>query len=134
MSVPPWRADHTCPECGRVRSIIGNQHHHDRADRRTCHACAMRQVVPDPESARREMQRCGTVTAAARYETDEAADWVVVGRLISGMPVPSTPAERAAAIARLTVLGVPAVVIAQRMHVTKRTVERHRARIRSAAA
>lgn len=55
-------------------------------------------------------------------------DLVVVQRLLSGSVVESTRAERQAAVAELDALQLSASQIARRLHLSKRTVERLRAR------
>ncbi len=49
-------------------------------------------------------------------------DWVVVDRLMAGVPVYSTPAERHEAIDRLRALGVETSLIAERVGVSPDTV------------
>lgn len=74
-----------------------------------------------------------TRPSAARYRPDEdLVDWVVIDRLCTGQQTRSTEAERVAAVARMTARGMPAEVIADRMRVSERTVQRLRAALRSA--
>lgn len=75
------------------------------------------------------------IALCRRFEIDEfATDWAVVDRLCKGGRVRSTHAERVAAVARLTAVGLSANQIVQRMGITKRSVERMRSEIRQAVA
>ena len=67
----------------------------------------------------------GNVIRTRNLELDEVA----VMRLIAGDPVRSTKAERLEAVRVLTERGQSAAWIAQRLHVTERSVTRHRAEL-----
>lgn len=102
-----------CPACGVPRPIlIDHPNKIQVAANRRCQACA--------NSTRN--------TNRYRPEPDET----VVGFLIAGMDVEATPADRTAAVAYLTTRKLTAAAIAARLHCTRRTVERHRAKLAAA--
>jgi hypothetical protein len=76
-----------------------------------------------------------TRPAAQHYRIDNDVDWVVVERLISGHnPARSSTSERLAAVARMTIARIPASVMAERIGITRRSIERLKARIRTQAS
>lgn len=100
-----------CPECGRPRPV----HPHYVADATT-----------------RRCQQCGLTTSRekqARLSAD--VDEMAVARLTTGAPVRATRGEITEAVRILTERRLPAHTIAERLNVTRRTVERHRARLRT---
>ena len=60
----------------------------------------------------------------------EPADPIVVGHLVSGTRMTATPADIREAVRILTQRGHTAQTIANRIGVTERTVQRHRAALR----
>ena len=87
--------------------------------------------VARPERAPSPLTR----PAAQQYRIDtDVVDWVVVERLVTGRnPVRSSRSERMAAVARMTIAEIPASVMAERIGITRRSVERLKARIRAEA-
>lgn len=131
--VEPWTEQVPCPGCGRARTITADHRwYFTRAARRNCQSCNNRNRW---KQHRQDFVDSLTRPFAKQYHPDETIiDWVVVDRLISGQRVTSTRAERAAAAAHLTALGLPASTIADRLHTTPRTVTRLRATIREQVA
>lgn len=125
--VPPWTEFVPCAGCGTQRPITArHRNFFDRAARRLCHSCTGKRVNP-----KREFVNGPSRPAALKYQPDETVvDWVVVDRLMSGQRIDSTRAERVAAVAALTALGMPSAAIAERMNVTQRTVVRLRVVVR----
>lgn len=93
-----------CPECGTPRPIT--DHNCKRAEIRPCRACFLR----------------------ALNERQADIDEMAVERLLSGSPVRSTRAERQLAVAYLTERKQPLALIAERLHISRRTAERLRQR------
>lgn len=63
---------------------------------------------------------------------DPSADPVTVERLVTGIPVRATTAERVEAALTLTARGYSAAEIAERLHIAARTVVRYRGKARAA--
>lgn len=105
-----------CIVCGRERPILTTTNIYVWAAwRRPCKACSIQ--------ANR-----GNLTSVHQDEVDEVA----VQRLISGQPpAHTTRAERQLAVRQLLTHRMTNRAIAERLHVTRRTVERLRARAAS---
>jgi len=105
-----------CILCGRERAILTKPNIHVWAAwRRLCKACSIQTTR-------------GNITSSHQHEVDEVA----VQRLISGQPpAHTTRAERQLAVRQLLTHRMTNRAIAERLHVTQRTVERLRARAAS---
>lgn len=111
----PTRTEHIpCPQCGVTRPIRGSVPvDFRRARDRQCRKCTNRDRPP-----------------FQRWPTD--VDDLTVQFLIAGEKVNASPAERREAVAILTARQLTARAIAERINCTRRTVERHRARLAAA--
>lgn len=106
----PYAANIPCPQCDNPRPVwIFRAKELRIAQTRKCQACALTNITHDFP------------------EPDEMA----VARLLAGQPVKATPTERNQAVATLTRRRLSAAEIARRIGCTKRTVERHRAKLAS---
>lgn len=71
-------------------------------------------------------EHCGARLPRRKRRPRTLLDDIVVERMIAGDVVHSSYAERAAAIAKLDCFGYSASKIAERLHISERTVQRHR--------
>lgn len=120
-----------CPVCGGGRWLLARSTPELVALlSRRCTACeqerrARLRPPPEPKPARPAAVPATRLLA----EWNASVDEVAVELLISGRPVVATRAERQEAVAVLTRRGMTSTVIAQRLRVATRTVERLRARL-----
>jgi DNA-binding NarL/FixJ family response regulator len=83
------------------------------------------------QSRRARQRAAGVVAVRPSREVDPiAVEVACTGRRRLRL----TPSERRAAVARLTRFGLSTRVIAERLHVAERTVQRHRAALRTSGA
>ena len=79
-------------------------------------------------------QRCSGIGCSRLWQLwNLDVDDVTVDRLIHGERTTATKAERHEAIGTLTALGYSLIAIADRLHITARTVSRHRADLKAAS-
>jgi hypothetical protein len=152
----PTRTEHIpCPTCGKTRPIVSPR---PRDHTRPCRKCAANHRTPSkyPTVVMVPCIRCGqprpiraehpnTARTAAKRQCSPCAnslrntnrhkpepDTLIVEFLIAGTMVKANAAERMAAVAYLTDRRLSATAIANRLHCTTRTVERHRAKLAAA--
>jgi DNA-binding NarL/FixJ family response regulator len=110
----PTRTEHIeCPQCGVARPILI-----DWPNKITV-------------AATRRCVSCANSTRNTNRHQPEP-DTLVVEFLIAGTKVKANPAERYAAVAYLSARRLTIKAIADRLHCTTRTVERHRKKLAAA--
>lgn len=145
---PPFvaaKANVPCPVCGADRWVTNQPSAIARTGAVQCWACYRTSIAAEQKTTWMvPCVVCGVERAIYGFARDRVAaeeracsptcwqadqDEMAVERLLAGHPpVRTTRAERQAAVAHLTRRGTPTMVIAERLRVTRRTVERLRAR------
>lgn len=94
---------------------------------RRCRALALRRNWPPPLAWDDDSIDDPAARPVRAGKGPEAFDEVSVHRAMRGRPADLRPAERTEAVRRLTEQGLSAAQIAERLHTTSRSVNRHRA-------
>lgn len=103
---------------------------HETRIERTCPVCGFTRLLSNRPEVTGRCRKC-VGWSAIKLAVEAEVDWVVVDRLVRGVQLRSTRAERDEAIRRLRREGVLWTEIATRIHCSHRSVERARVRLRN---